>query len=102
MSVAMHTRKLVTIITETAIEDSVCRDLVELGATGYTITDARGAGAHGVRDAGWSTTANVRIEVICPDEVAARITETLNERYFANYAMIVFATDVDVLRSEKF
>lgn len=97
-----HKKTLLTIITESAIEDEICTDLVELGATGYTITDARGAGERGVRDAGWSTSGNVRIEVICEAKAAERITAFLRERYFKNYAMIVFTADVDVLRSEKF
>jgi hypothetical protein len=97
-----HTRKLLTIITESAIEDEICTDLVELGATGYTITDARGAGERGVRDAGWSTSGNVRVEVICDAKAADRIAAFLQDRYFRNYAMIVFTADVDVLRSGKF
>jgi len=38
------TRKLVTIITESALEHSLVDDFERLGAHGYTITNARGKG----------------------------------------------------------
>ena len=69
-------RKIVTIVTEAVLEGGICTVLGKLGATGYTITNARGSGSRGVRDAGWASSGNVRIEVICNEEVAERI-----ERY---------------------
>ncbi|MGB5580440.1 MAG: hypothetical protein WBM68_07750 [Woeseia sp.] len=95
-------RKLVTIITESAIEEKVCRTIAKLGATGYTVTDARGSGSRGARNARWSSSGNVRIEVVCDDVVAARIASYLQENFYADYAMVLFETDVSVLRPEKF
>ncbi len=97
-----QTRKLLTIITETALEHSLESDLQRLGAHGYTITDARGSGAHGLRSAGWDQSSNIRIEVICGELVAEDITTHLKEHYCSNYAMIMFLHDVEVLRSMKF
>lgn len=95
-------RKLLTIVTEAILESQICQALGDLGASGYTVTEARGSGSRGVRDAGWSSTSNVRIEVVCDEAVADRIATTLQERYYADYAMILFVSDVAVLRSEKF
>lgn len=95
-------RKLLTIVTEAVLEDPICRELIELGATGYTVTDARGSGSRGVRDAGWSSAGNVRIEVVCGERTAERIADTLQARYYPDYAMIVFISDVAVLRPGKF
>jgi len=50
-------RKLITIITEAALEHNLVDDVERLGARGYTITDVRGKGSRGVRDAGWGTKA---------------------------------------------
>ncbi len=97
-----HMRKLLTIVTEAALEASIGRDLTQLGARGYTITDARGRGDRGVRNAGWETSSNIRIEVVCNSDVANKISAHLEQHYYAHYAMIMYLSDVGVLRSEKF
>lgn len=97
-----ETRKLLTIITESALEHSLIKDVQRIGAHGYTITDARGKGHRGVREAGWETTSNIRMEIVCDAAVAAAISERLKTRYYDNYAMISFVADVEVLRPEKF
>lgn len=96
------TRKLLTIITETALEHSLEEDLQRLGAHGYTITDARGRGAHGTRNAGWDQSGNIRVEVICDESIADAIVTHLKDHYYSNYAMILFLQDVAVLRPGKF
>ena len=95
-------RKLVTIVTEAVIESRICEVLTDLGAHGYTVTNARGSGSRGIRNADWSSSGNVRIEVICDDTVAQRIEAHLQEHYYDDFAMILFESDVRVLRSEKF
>ena len=95
-------RKLLTIITEALLESELCEAIDKLGATGYTVTNARGRGSRGVRDAGWASSGNIRVEVVCSKELSDRIAETLREKYYSDYAMIIFESDVRVLRSEKF
>ncbi len=95
-------RKLLTVIAEAALEHALVRDVERLGANGYTITDARGKGKRGVRNAGWEASGNIRLEVVCDEEKAAAIAAYLQQHYYANYAMILFMTDVEVLRPEKF
>lgn len=95
-------RKLVTIITEAALERRLVDDLKRLGAHGYTISEARGEGSRGVRNAGWDASSNIRIEVVCDEETASAITAKLRVSYYDHYAMILFLTDVGVLRPEKF
>jgi nitrogen regulatory protein PII len=95
-------RKLVTIITEAVLEGELCDFLADLGASGYTVTNARGSGSRGVRSAGWSASSNVRIEVVCSEELAAKIAQQVSERYYADYAMILFESDIHVLRPDKF
>lgn len=97
-----NTRVLLTIITESTLEGKLLPELEKLGAQGYTVTDARGKGSRGARDAGWDADSNIRIEVICKSEIANAITARLQEGYGANFAMIVFSHEVSVLRPEKF
>lgn len=95
-------RKLLTIVTEAALEASLGEELRTLGATGYTIVNARGRGSRGVRDAGWSSSGNIRVEVVCDDDTAERIATYLRENYYRDFAMIVYLSDVEVLRPDKF
>ncbi|KFX70964.1 nitrogen regulatory protein P-II [Pseudomonas taeanensis MS-3] len=97
-----HTRTLLTVICEAALEKKLVADLEHLGAPGWTISDARGRGAHGVRSAGWETESNIRVEIICAPELAERLASHLQQRYYANYAMVCYLAQVEVLRPEKF
>lgn len=103
MSATAHqTRKRVTIITEAAIESMLLDDVEKLGAHGYTVSEARGKGSRGVRSGSWGASANIRLEVICDDATADKIMRHMWDRYYNDYAMILFAHDVEVLRPEKF
>ncbi len=97
-----HQRRLLTIVTEAALERELVAALESLGVRGYTITDARGKGDHGRRQSEWAQEGNIRVEVICDEAVAERVATRLRERYYDNYAMILFMQDVQVLRPEKF
>jgi nitrogen regulatory protein PII len=95
-------KKLVTIITESILESMLVKDLKILGAKGYTIIEARGSGAHGTRSADWGQSQNIKIEIICNDSTAHAILDHCQKNYCSNYAMVVFTTDIQVMRSEKF
>ena len=97
-----HHRKLLTIITESLLEARLCGVLDELGAHGYTIVNARGRGSRGIRDADWASNSNIRVEVVCDDDLADRIARRLREQYYNDYAMILYIGDVSVLRPDKF
>lgn len=97
-----HMRKLLTIITEAALERLLVQDIERLGAHGYTVSDARGKGSRGVRSSAWDTSSNIRIEVVCDAQTADAIAAHLRAHYYDDYAMILFVADVAVLRPEKF
>ena len=96
------TRKLLTIICEARLESSLAADVMRLGAHGYTVTDARGRGSRGVRNAVWDSAANIRLEVVCEERIAQQIAGHLQKHYYDNFDMILFSVDVEVLRPEKF
>jgi nitrogen regulatory protein PII len=97
-----YSRRLLTIVTEAALERELSAEFDALGVRGYTITDARGKGGRGRRRSDWAQESNVRIEIVCDGETADRIANRLRERYYDNYAMILFIQDVSVLRPDKF
>jgi hypothetical protein len=94
--------KLLTIVTEAALESRLINDIEQLGALGYTITNARGKGSRGLRSGSWEASANIRIEVICGPDLAKQIANHLQKKYYDNYAMVTFSSDVEVLRPNKF
>lgn len=102
MTLMTEKRTLLTIITEGAIEEILLRDLERLGVRGYTVSDARGRGGRGVRDATWGEVSNIRLEVICSRTLAETILHHFQKHYYANYAMVAFLHDVEILRPEKF
>lgn len=93
---------LLTIYTEAALESQLIKDIERLGAPGYTITNARGKGSHGVRQASWEANANIRVEIIGNFDIAKTISKYLQETYYDNFAMVTFISQIDVLRPEKF
>jgi hypothetical protein len=97
-----HLRTLLTVICEAALEKKLQADLEQLGAPGWTISDARGRGGRGVRSAGWDTDGNIRVEIICTRELAETLAAHLQAKYYANYAMVCYLAEVQVLRPEKF
>lgn len=102
MTLSPEKRTLLTVITEAVVEQSLLRDLEKIGVRGYTVSDARGRGARGVRDAAWDEVSNIRIEIICQRSLAESVLEHIQLRYYANYAMVAFLQDVEILRPDKF
>lgn len=96
-----YKRKLLTIITEAVIENTLIKELDKLGASGYTVTDARGKGSRGMRTGTWDANSSIRIEVVCDAQAADVITTFIHSHYYENYAMILFVADVEVLQPEK-
>ena len=97
-----HVRRLLTVITEANLERRLVEDLRQLGARGWTVTDARGQGHRGKRTADWEHGGNIRLEVICDVALAERLVAHLQERYYDHYAMVLYVHDVEVLRPAKF
>ena len=95
------TLKLVTIVTERILEDRLLRKVEELGAKGYTLTQATGKGSRGVRASEWEG-PDTRIQSLVSEEVADAIVEHIAENFFEHYAVIVYVQDADVVRGEKY
>jgi nitrogen regulatory protein P-II 2 len=97
----LTTVKLVTIISEAILEERILHDLRKLGARGYTVGEVRGEGTRGVHASEWEG-KSLRIETLVKPEVAEQILQHLAKTYFAHFAVIVYMTDVQVVRGEKF
>lgn len=88
---------LVTIICEAVLQDRLVNLLQTLGASGYTIIQAQGAGGHGRRMgdiAGYNT--NIEVKTIVAPKLAEQLLEELQE-FQANHALIAFQHNVEGL-----
>ena len=94
-------RKLLTVVCEGALESRLIKDLMALGAKGYTVTDAHGAGPRNQRNADLEG-GNIRLEVVTDQVTLEKIIERLQADYFPNYAVSVWVADVEVLRQERY
>jgi nitrogen regulatory protein P-II 2 len=94
-------RKLMTVVGEAALESRLIRDCMALGAKGYTITDAHGAGPRNQRN-GDLEGGNIRIEIVTDGETVDKIAQKLAADYFPHYAVSCWVTDVEILREERY
>lgn len=93
--------KRVTVVAEALVADRIEEDLMRLGASGYTTTEADGRGSRGVRASDWEG-KNIKIETVVNPVIADRILTCLAEDYFPNFAVIAYAHDVEVVRGDKY
>lgn len=88
---------LITIICEAVLQDRLENLLKKLGASGYTIIQARGAGGHGRRMgdiAGYNT--NIEVKTIVAPELSEQLVDDL-KAFRQDHALIAFRQNVDGL-----
>lgn len=87
---------LLTILSEAVLEDILIGEIMALGAKGYTISEARGRGMHGVRTGKWTAGGNIRIEVIGDAELCSCIVQRLQANYERDYGLLMFTCPVEL------
>ncbi len=97
----MNNVSLLTIIIEEALAPVVEKEIVGLGAKGYTLSSVTGKGLTGLRDNPWEG-ENVKIETIVSEDNCKIILRHLQRKYFDRYAIIAFHHPVSVLRTNHF
>jgi nitrogen regulatory protein P-II 2 len=93
--------KLITIVGEEVLKETLVRHVIDLGAKGATY--------HTVDGTGFRTEQhddvfgeNFEMKVICNEEVAAKILEAVAEEYFDRYAVIAWESDIRVVNGELY
>jgi nitrogen regulatory protein PII len=100
MAVKVTLRK-VTIIAERVLRDDLIDLLKKLGASGWTLTMVEGEGSRGIRASEWEG-RNVQIDTLVSPEMAETIMDKVAALYFADWSVIVYSADVEVLRKDKY
>ena len=98
----LYNVKLLTITCEILAKDNIIEILKKHEITGYTTYEVEGNGTRGLRGQGLKTEKNVKVEVIMREEKLQDIVEEISRTLFANFAMVLYVTDVGVVRTEKF
>ena len=94
--------KLLTITCEILAQKNIMEILTKHEIAGYTIYEVNGNGARGLRGQGFKNEKNVKIEIILREEKLQDIVEEVSRTMFANFAIVLYVSDVGVLRTEKF
>jgi len=100
-SMTMNNVFLLTIIVEEVLAPLIEKEIGELGARGYTLSNVSGKGLTGLRDNPWEG-ENIKIETIVSEENCKHILRHLQRKYFERYAIIAFHHPVNVLRTAHF
>ena len=94
--------KLLTITCEILAQKNIINILKNHEITGYTTYEVDGNGARGLRGQGFKNEKNVKVEVIMREEKLQDVVEKISRTLFANFAIVLYVSDVGVVRTEKF
>ncbi|MEI7781129.1 MAG: transcriptional regulator [Planctomycetota bacterium] len=99
----LYPLKLVTVVGESVIMEDIAEQGIELGATGYTISDVSGHGSRSARNVSIASgSKTVKVEFVVPMDVAQRILIHVSHEYFEHYACIAWLSDVSVMRGTQY
>lgn len=98
----LYTIKLLTVTCEILAQKNVIDILSKHNITGYTTYEVEGNGARGLRGQGLKNEKNVKVEVLMQEEKLQDVVEEIARTLFTNFAVVLYVSDVGVLRSEKF
>jgi nitrogen regulatory protein PII len=90
----LYNVKLLTITCEILAQENILEILKNNEITGN--------GARGLRGQGFKNEKNVKIEVIIREEKLQDVVEEISRTQFANFAIVLYVSDIGVLRPEKF
>jgi nitrogen regulatory protein P-II 2 len=93
--------KLVTIIALDSLEAKIVQDMDKLEIRGYTISPAHGKGLLSKKISDWEGT-NIRIESLVSEEKGKKLVEMIRDKYLNKYGVVLFVSDVEVLRPERY
>ncbi len=94
--------KLLTITCEILAQKNVIEILKNHEITGYTSYEVDGNGEKGLRGQGIQSEKNVKVEVIMREEKLSAVIEDISRTLFPDFTIILYVSDVGVVRTEKF
>jgi len=98
----LYNVKLLTVTCEILAQKNVIDILTKHNITGYTTYEVEGSGARGLRGQGLKNEKNVKVEVIMQENTLQDVVEEIARTLFTNFTIILYVSEVGVLRTEKF
>jgi len=98
----LYNVKLLTVTCEILAQKNIIEILKKHKITGYTTYEVEGNGDRGLRGQGFKNEKNVKVEVIMREDKLSDIVEEISRTMFANFALVLYVSDVSVVRTEKF
>ncbi|HKU49866.1 MAG TPA: hypothetical protein VJP79_07945 [Nitrososphaera sp.] len=98
----LYNIKLLTIVCEIMAQSLVKDVLKKHRITGYTSFEVGGMGDKGLRGQGLPEEKNVKIEIVLTEQSAQKVVEEIARTMFSDYAIILYVSDIQVARMEKF
>jgi hypothetical protein len=97
-----HPKTKLTLVAEAALEPRLLAELKRHQAHVWTINEVRGAFPEGEREGDWEADRTIEIKVICDTAVADAIAQAVLSKYAQHYSVVMYFSDVTVLRAERY
>ena len=94
--------KLLTVTCEILAKKNILEILNTCGITGYTSYEVEGNGSKEIRGHGFQNEKNIKIEIVSTEEKLKDVAEKIARSLFSDFAIILYFSDVQVIRPEKF
>jgi hypothetical protein len=98
----LHAKKVVHVVASADIESRLVRIAEKYNHGGYTIYQARGGGATGLQSGMLDVDSNIVFMMVVDEQRSEPILVELDKMIKRGFQMIVYVTDAQVLRREKF
>jgi MFS superfamily sulfate permease-like transporter len=92
----------ITVYADAALEDRICREAIDYGATGYTAIPCRGTGRRHVTNGRFEGVQQVRLEIIVPRDACERLLMFLRREIMPDYHATVCVETIEVVRADQF
>jgi MFS superfamily sulfate permease-like transporter len=102
---SMEKLRRITVIVSDEVAGTVCRQIIQLGATGYTTSTVNGVGRHQIQNANGQLPQSremQKIETIVPKRIGEQIFDYCRNEVAPNHPNSVCTEQVDVLKKEAF
>lgn len=98
----LYNLKMLTVTCEILAKPNVIDILNKHNVSGHTSYEVYGQGSKGTRGPGFQNEKNTKIEVILDENTCNDILEEIARTMFSDFVIILYVSDVGVVRSEKF
>jgi MFS superfamily sulfate permease-like transporter len=107
---ALSRLRRITAVADATLEDALVRRFIELGASGYTVIPCHGMGRKGIGDSlngsridkSSTPEAQIRLEVVVPEEVANRIVDFVRQELLRMHRATVVVEIVEAVKADQF